>query len=159
MKKIVFVFAFLLTISFQINAQWFWQNPLPMSESFYDVTFIDENNGWAVGNSGAILRSTDGGLNWVILDYVTDESLKAIDFSDINNGWIVGRQGSVLKTTDGGLTWNIDSLGSNYNLTNIQFIDNNIGWISALDITNHKGLIFKTTDSGSNWLIKYDEPI
>jgi hypothetical protein len=45
MKKIVFVFAFLLTISFQLNAQWFWQNPLPQGNTLNSVDFIDANKG------------------------------------------------------------------------------------------------------------------
>ncbi len=52
MKKIVFVFAFLLTISFQVNAQWFWQNPLPQGNNLNSVEFVDANTAWAVGDAG-----------------------------------------------------------------------------------------------------------
>ena len=64
MKKIVFVLAFLFSISFQIKAQWFWQNPLPQGNNLLDVFFIDENTGWAVGVKGSIIHTTDGGESW-----------------------------------------------------------------------------------------------
>ena len=56
MKKIVLVFAFLITISFQINAQWFWQNPLPQGNNLNAVEFVDANTAWAVGDAGTILN-------------------------------------------------------------------------------------------------------
>ena len=31
------------------------------------VSFADNNHGWAVGENGAILATSDGGLNWKIL--------------------------------------------------------------------------------------------
>ena len=67
MKKTVLVFAFLLTISFQINAQWFWQNPLPQGNTLLDMSFVNQNLGWAVGYNGTILKTTDGGENWFFL--------------------------------------------------------------------------------------------
>jgi len=65
MKKIVLVFASLLTISFQLNAQWFWQNPLPQGNALYCVKFISSDVGWAVGIGGTILRTTNGGVTFI----------------------------------------------------------------------------------------------
>ena len=58
MKKIGFVFRFVLffSVSFPINAQWFWQNPLPQGNDLYSVDFIDSNFGWIVGYYGTILK-------------------------------------------------------------------------------------------------------
>lgn len=42
---------------------WHWQpthQPLPLN----DVTFLDEQNGWAVGAMGTIVRTVDGGRTW-----------------------------------------------------------------------------------------------
>ena len=66
MKKIglVFVFAFLLTVSFQTNAQWFIQNPHPTPHNLNSGCFINANVGWIFGDYGTILKSTDGGLSW-----------------------------------------------------------------------------------------------
>ena len=44
MKKIGLVFCFILffSVSFQISAQWEWQNPLPQGNNLSSVSFIDE---------------------------------------------------------------------------------------------------------------------
>jgi hypothetical protein len=65
MKKIVFVFSFLLTISFQINAQWEWQNPLPQGNTLKSICFINTNVGWAVGEYGTIWETTNGGVTFI----------------------------------------------------------------------------------------------
>ena len=40
--------------------QWVWQNPLPQGNTLQDFSFIDTNNGFAVGARGTILKTTDG---------------------------------------------------------------------------------------------------
>jgi len=52
MKKLVFVFAFLLTISFQIDAQWFWQNPVPTGNELNSISFYNDIIGWTGGGTG-----------------------------------------------------------------------------------------------------------
>ena len=34
------------------------------SDQLYSVSFIDENNGLAVGTNGIILKTTNGGIDW-----------------------------------------------------------------------------------------------
>ena len=43
-----------------------WQQAnVPVSVLLTAVSFVDENYGWAVGHSGVILHTSDGGINWV----------------------------------------------------------------------------------------------
>jgi len=107
MKKIVLVFTFLITISVQLNAQWFWQNPLPQGNKLSSVFFVDNTDGWAVGNTGIILNTSDGGNNWVLQLSGTKEQLLSVCFIDKYTGWAVGGnyQGVILKTTNGGQNW------------------------------------------------------
>ena len=44
-------------LSHAVNAQWFWQNPLPQGNTLSGVDFIDSSNGWLVGYYGTILKS------------------------------------------------------------------------------------------------------
>ena len=44
---------------------WFWQNPTPQGNYLNDVKFISPNTGWAVGSLGTIIKTTNGGANWV----------------------------------------------------------------------------------------------
>ncbi|MFQ6007489.1 MAG: YCF48-related protein, partial [Candidatus Zixiibacteriota bacterium] len=36
------------------------------SNDLRDVFFVDSKKGWAVGNSGVILYTADGGANWTV---------------------------------------------------------------------------------------------
>ena len=49
------------------SRQWVWQNRLPQGNTLQDFSFIDTNNGFAVGARGTILKTTDGGNNWEIM--------------------------------------------------------------------------------------------
>ena len=46
--------------------QWRWQNPLPCGNSLSSVYFTDNNTGYAVGFTGTILKTIDGGATWTI---------------------------------------------------------------------------------------------
>jgi len=45
---------------------WLWQNPLPQGNSLNAVSFIDTLTATAVGDAGTILRTTDGGITWLL---------------------------------------------------------------------------------------------
>jgi len=66
--------------------------------------FIDSQNGWAVGFSGLIIRTNDGGTTWYSQKSNTTKSLNSIFFNN-KTGWIVGDFGTILKTTTSGSTW------------------------------------------------------
>ena len=79
--------------SIDTEAQWVWQNPLPQGNHLFAVSFVDANNGTAVGWSGTILRTSDGGQNWVIQSsgiYGTSIGLYGVSFNDANTGTAVG---------------------------------------------------------------------
>ena len=69
------------------------------------VFLTDATTGIAVGNTGTILRTTDGGTTWTPQTSGTTNNLTCVYFSDVNNGTIVGDNGTIIKTTDGGTTW------------------------------------------------------
>ena len=79
------------------SGQWVWQNPLPQGNTLQDFSFIDPNNGFAVGAKGTILRTTDGGNNWDILASGTDDDLYSVAFTDPITGTVVGNFGAILK--------------------------------------------------------------
>ena len=69
------------------------------------VFFIDHDIGIAVGDSGTILRTTNGGATWVARTSGTTEDLHAVSFADPDTGIAVGDEAAILRTTDGGRTW------------------------------------------------------
>jgi photosystem II stability/assembly factor-like uncharacterized protein len=46
------------------DGSWVWQKPLPQGNSLYGVTFTDASHGWAVGGTGTILATSNGGATW-----------------------------------------------------------------------------------------------
>ncbi len=64
--------------------------------------FADPFCGWAVGDSGVILGTSNSGENWVGLPSHTFSDLNDLYFSSPKQGWIAGNNGIVLKTITGG---------------------------------------------------------
>jgi photosystem II stability/assembly factor-like uncharacterized protein len=138
------------SISIIISAQegWFWQNPLPQGHPLNATKFISGTTGWAVGDCGTIIHTTDGGVSWIQQSVITTENLNDIYFIDSNTGIIVGTHGLLLYSSDAGTTWDSRSL-SNNNLYGICFNDSNNGLISGDQI------LLETNDGGLTWAVKW----
>jgi photosystem II stability/assembly factor-like uncharacterized protein len=71
----------------------------------------DTNNGTAVGDSGTILRTTNGGNSWIPQTSGTTKTLYGVSFTDANNGTVVGFEfggtGIILRQQTG------ETVGSN----------------------------------------------
>jgi photosystem II stability/assembly factor-like uncharacterized protein len=81
--------------------------------TFNDIHFINDQEGWVVGNSGVIGNTTDGGTTWNTQTNPDPQtlSLYGVFFLDSDRGWAVGLAGLILQTTDGGTTWTIEEAG------------------------------------------------
>ena len=110
------------------------------------VYFADANNGWAVGLSGLILKSTDGGENWVAKTSGTAEDLNKVVFHNTSLGMCVGNSGVVLLTTDGGENWSPKSSGTAEDLSSVCITSPTSAWVAG---TN--GKILSTIDLGDDW--------
>ena len=84
---------------------WKFQNPSPTANNIIDVHFISEQNGWAVGDAGTILFTSNSGQDWGVQSSNTANSLSSVQFSNEQTGWIVGANGYILKTNNAGFTW------------------------------------------------------
>ena len=118
-----------------------------------DLTFVDENIGYAAMMYGQVLKTTDGGDSWseVLPDSdITSRSNNGIDFIDENTGFTVGVLASnldvIYKTSDGGLNWNIKQGFVTKTLNCVAFADQNHAAIGG-----NSGKMLFTTDQGENW--------
>ena len=116
------------------------------SNNLWDVHFVDSNTGWIVGNSGKILKTTDGGSNWSSQTSGTTRMLSGVYFTDSNTGTAIGDGGTILRTTDGGTTWTSQDGGTTRDFYGVFFTDASTGIIVGAS-----GTTLKTTDGGSNW--------
>jgi hypothetical protein len=67
----------------------------------YDLFFLDENNGWAVGSKGSIIHTIDGGETWELQSQgLTSNFLRGIHFTFPTNGYVVGNEKTLLKYTE-----------------------------------------------------------
>lgn len=64
-----------------------------------DVFFTSNRDGWAVGDRGTIIRTTNGGGQWTLENSHTDHRLERVYFYK-DKGWAVGFGGVILKYSD-----------------------------------------------------------
>ncbi len=139
-----------------LNAQWIESDFTVSGQKalgLRSLYFINKDTGWAVGDAiskAQILKTVDGGKNWVAQNSNSFENLDNVYFSSPNVGFTTGDNGTFLKTLDGGNTWSSVTTipGSNFRpsyLSKFYFTSNYTGFYT----TDYA--IFKTNDSGENW--------
>jgi len=57
------------------------------SLDFYDINFTDDNNGYAVGFNGVVIKTTDGGATWTNYSTIGSGTYRSSDFIDSNVGF------------------------------------------------------------------------
>ncbi|MDQ3019318.1 MAG: hypothetical protein M3R36_01925 [Bacteroidota bacterium] len=116
------------------------------SQGFNSITTPDGNNIIAVGNSGKIYRSANGGVLYA--EYIIG-GLNLYSVTSFGNDvWIAGQGGNIYKTlkTDSPIyTYNV---GSAVGLNSITFINSNTGFTCG-----DNGSVYKSTNGGINWSI------
>jgi photosystem II stability/assembly factor-like uncharacterized protein len=119
------------------------------------LVFTDENNGWAVGSNGIIVKYS-ASRGWQTADNFTDLPLNRVYFSDENHGWIgagyYDYNNHLLKfykTNSAGKEWT-EIKDFNYFINDMFFADSLYGWAVGAD-TLGKGIILHTTDGGYTW--------
>lgn len=149
MKNLLVILFFIQLSNLTSQAQWYTQQS-GTTDPLYDIEFINRNTGWACGDGGNIIKTTNGGVNWIRqANGITFEPLFGISVVDSNTVYAVGFYRTLLKTTDGGANWVIKESGmiGDGNYTCVFFIDKNKGWIGNFDSPDYG--IRKTTDGGN----------
>jgi len=151
---IILFWALIVPFDFVIS-QGTWETiDIPTTKNLHSVYFVDSLYGWAVGDSGIIIHTSDGGNSWIIQESQTENDIVHVFFLNNNLGWASSYKYSslpygtlLLKTTDGGQNWN-SSLYPEENIfiTCILFQDSLNGWMGGRPHT-----LVKTIDGGINW--------
>jgi photosystem II stability/assembly factor-like uncharacterized protein len=73
--------------------------------NLHSVFFINSRIGYIAGDSGLVLKTSNGGTVWTAATPVTKRNLFCVIFASIDTGYAFGDSVTVLKTTDGGSNW------------------------------------------------------
>ncbi|MEI6899924.1 MAG: YCF48-related protein, partial [Bacteroidota bacterium] len=149
MKKLSLLGYFTFSAIFSFS-QWTWQNPLPQGNQLDCIQMIDANTCFASGHGGTIMKTTNGGINWSVLNSGTTATLSAISLPAPNIGFAVGSGGTAIKTNDGGTSWTLLNTLSNTYLRSLFFSDSTTGCA-----VGDNGEIIQTTNGGKNWSVQY----
>lgn len=154
---VLFVLLFIPASRLELFAQPLWiQVQTPTTRNLQRVYFIDSVKGWIVGDSGTIVRTTNGGKSWAVQNSAITTPITEIFMLNERLGWAlsitpwtepnVWYGTTMLTTTDGGEEWSsvqFDSLV----FYSIFFLDSLHGWMGG-----ENGDLVETTDGGTTWV-------
>lgn len=144
------------------NAQWQKQT-VDTKASLRGLVVVSEKVIWASGTGGTVLKTVDGGKNWVVIKVPEAEKLdfRDIEAFDENTAYILsigeGENSRIYKTTDGGKNWKLQFKNTNPKafFDALAFWDKNNG-MAMSDPVDGKYLLLKT-DDGETWKIADNE--
>jgi len=119
------------------------------ADALLGLTFADPAHGFAVGEHGLILSTSNGGVTWQKRSSGVDQTLSGVSFPAASTGFIVGSEGLVLATGDAGRTWERRPSGTTMRLRDVSFSDQMNG-VAVGD----EGTILATADAGMTWQTK-----
>lgn len=121
---------------------------VPTRATLTAVTFVNDQQGLAVGHDLTILRTEDGGINWELVHEDRDEQPPFLDvlFIDKNISFAVGAYGTFFESTDGGHSWNKRWISEDdFHLNAIA------ATVEAIYIAAEAGTVYKSSDHGETF--------
>jgi photosystem II stability/assembly factor-like uncharacterized protein len=97
------------------------QQTSPVPQVLRSVFVIDSLHVVAVGDSGAIITTSDG-TNWGIANNNSPNDLYGVSFRNAQTGWAVGSGGIILRSDNGGQDWAPDGSAAPNTLRGVQVI-------------------------------------
>jgi len=125
MKKIIagtiFNFSFLLLNCFAQQSGWEFI-PSGTTEELNSIFFYDYEVGFAVGDSGTVIKSIDSGKTWQSFNLPATFDLNDLYMFHRDTIMVVGDSGAIYFSDNGGLSW----MGNNYmeeDILSVSFAD------------------------------------
>ncbi len=117
-------------------------------ELITDAHFINSSKAVAVGERGAIYRTTDG-QNWsrILLPKPFNNDLLGVYFFG-DTGCAVGGKGQIVRFTNAGANWEVRPAPTTVTLRRVHFPSSQVGYA-----VGDQGTILKTEDGGMTWSV------
>jgi len=132
MKKIILIILFIHCSINVIQAQWIQQNS-GTNQNLYDIEFINAKTGWAVGDAGVVIKTTNGGINWLFVPNpspILSPNLWSVEPIDSDIVYITSSGDFIMKTTNGGNNWDVilNCQKCSSSTTGVFFLNKDTGW-------------------------------
>src|SRR5574338_848001 len=130
----------------QSTGIWTELNPKIPRVDYLGIHFVNTDTGWAVGDLGALIKTTDGGQSWITEE--TGRTTPILKVRSVNSQVVIasGFGGLILRSTDGGETFTEIASGVTGDLWGLQMINDTLGWSCGT-----ANSLIKTTDGGQSW--------
>jgi photosystem II stability/assembly factor-like uncharacterized protein len=113
------------------------------------LSFPSNDTGYAVGDSGSMRKTTNGGANWSSVP--APGGAISVFFITGNKGF-TATNGSIHMTVNGGSNWTIPyNEPANFHPVGFHFPDAQNGFFTAFNMTVDSILIYKTVNGGTSW--------
>lgn len=153
MKRII-LFAVWIIVSNVIYSQQYWiHKPSPTTKWLTRIQFVDTVYGWAAGDSGTVIHTSNSGQNWTVQNTgLVTFPIDDIFFLNRRLGWAVVNDyfsfgTRTLRTTNGGANWQVSVFpDTTVFLAAVYFLDSLNGFMGAFT-----GQIYKSSNGGISW--------
>jgi len=110
------------------------------------IAFWDERNGFAMGDSGTVLSTSDSGKTWQQINLFNKKNIYDGYFTSSGKSILVGDSSAFFFSTNFMNEFRQITLAENFTLFKIHFIDDLTGFVLG-----NNGLIMKSLDGGLSW--------
>ena len=126
------------------HSGWNWGNPQPQGNTLRAVEF-EGSLGFAAGDFGTLLRTSDGGATWTGVGTGTTTAMTHISIAD-DHTVVVGGGCVLLRSDDGGQTFKPLSPACTAKIVSLSFPSPQTGYVLLAD-----GALLRTTDGGATF--------
>ncbi len=156
--KLLFKAILLLLMPFSAISQTWVQQTSGITNNLWAVQFLDANNGYACGDAGKVVKTTNGGTTWTQVNITTTIPVNDIYFATTTEGWAAvgdannaSSTGQIWHTTNGGTTWTQQTPSTTEARFGVSFApgSNTTGW--EVGSRNGPINIDATTNGGAAW--------
>ncbi len=125
---------------------------VPTRVTLTSVTFVSDKVGFAGGHDSTVIRTEDGGVNWVksFNDVNSETPIMSVFFLSPEHGFAMGAFSFVIETRDGGKSWTRRSLSEgdqdDYHLNQIFRAKS-----GALFVAAEFGIVYRSLDEGKTF--------